>query len=194
MERQQEGGLSIMADTFTATVDGHSFKIVPLSDQKVEIDGNAHRYNLAELDWRAFSLILDGKTYLVEMLSSSEAWQDGSTSGEGDLGHSVPLSIKGIRHLVRIDDKHSLLVKSRFAKSELKKGPHVVRAPMPGLISRIELQVGQEIASGSVLLVLEAMKMENEIRSLKHGRIEAIHVEKGKAVEKGEPLITIAEH
>jgi pyruvate carboxylase subunit B len=64
---------------------------------------------------------------------------------------------------------------------------------MPGLISRIEVHVGEEVASGSGLLVLEAMKMENEIRSLTDGRIQTIHVEKGKAVEKGEALITIAE-
>lgn len=182
-----------MAGTFTATIDGHSFKIVPLSDQKVEIDGNAHRYNLVELDGRGFSLILDGKSYLVEMLPSSEAWQGTSASGKGDLGHSVPLSIKGKQYRVRVDDEHSLLVKSLSAKPESEKGAQVVRAPMPGLISRIEVQVGEEVVSGSGLLVLEAMKMENEIRSLKHGTIQTIHVEKGRAVEKGEPLITIAE-
>jgi pyruvate carboxylase subunit B len=193
MERKQEGGLSIMAGKFTATIDGNSFKIVLLSDQKVEIDGNAHRYNLAELNGRGFSLILDGKSYIVETLPSSEACQDGDTSSEGDPRHSLPLSIKGTRYLVSVDDEHSLLVKSLSAKPESEKGAQVVRAPMPGLISRIEVQVGEEVVSGSGLLVLEAMKMENEIRSLKHGTIQIIHVEKGRAVEKGEPLITIAE-
>jgi len=182
-----------MAGTFTATIDGHSFKIVPLSYQKVEIDGNAHGYNLVELDGRGYSLILDGKSYLVEMLPSSEACQDGNILSKGDPGHSVPLCIKGTRYLVSVDDEHSLLVKSLSAKPESEKGAQVVRAPMPGLISRIEVQVGEEVVSGSGLLVLEAMKMENEIRSLKHGTIQIIHVEKGRAVEKGEPLITIAE-
>jgi len=194
MERQQEGGLSIMAGTFTATIGGHSFKIVPLSNQQVEIDGNAHSCSLAELDGQSFSLILDGKTYLVELLPSSEVWQDGTTLGKGGLGYSVPLGIKGTRYLVSVDDEHSLLVKSLFSAPQSEKGPQVVRAPMPGLISRIEVQVGEEVVSGSGLLVLEAMKMENEIRSLKHGRIQTIHVEKGRAVEKGEPLITIVEH
>ena len=193
MERKQEGGLSIMEGTFTATIDGQSFKIVPLSDQQVEINGDAHRYNLAELDGQAFSLILDGKTYLVEMLPSSEAWQGAGTSGRVDLGHSVLLGIKGTRYLVRVDDEHSLLVKSLSTKPESKKGSQVVRAPMPGLISRIDVQVGEEVVSGCGLLVLEAMKMENEIRSLKRGTIQTIHVEKGRVVEKGEPLITIAE-
>lgn len=183
-----------MAGTFTATIDGYSFTIIPLSNQQVEVDGDAHSFDLVELDRRSFSLILDGKTYLVEMLPPSEAWQDGSTSSKHDLGHSVRLSIKGTQYLVRVDDEHSLLVKSLLVKPQSENGPQVVRAPMPGLISRIEVQVGEEVTSGSGLLVLEAMKMENEIRALKHGRIQTIHVEKGKAVEKGEPLITITEH
>jgi pyruvate carboxylase subunit B len=62
---------------------------------------------------------------------------------------------------------------------------------MPGLISRIEVRIGEEVALGKGLLVLEAMKMENEIRSTNHGRVQAIHVEKGKPVEKGEALVTI---
>lgn len=183
-----------MAGTFTATVHGNSFKIILTANQEVEIDSNALSFDLVELDQRSFSLILDGKTYLVEMLPSSEVWHGGSTPGKGDLGRSVPISINGTQYLVRVDDEHSLLVKSLFAKPQSEKGPQVVRAPMPGLISRIEAQVGGEVTPGSSLLVLEAMKMENEIRSLTNGTIVTIHVEKGKAVEKGEPLVTIAEH
>jgi biotin carboxyl carrier protein len=158
------------------------------------VDGKAHSFDLVELDHQSFSLILDGKTYVVEVLPPSDVWQDGSTSSGVDHGYSVPLSIKSAQYNVRVDDEHSLLVKSLFAKPQAEKGPQVIRAPMPGLISRIEIQIGEEVTPGSGLLVLEAMKMENEIRSLKHGRILIIHVEKGKVVEKGEPLITIAEH
>ena len=62
---------------------------------------------------------------------------------------------------------------------------------MPGLIARVEVVPGDEVVPGKGLLVLEAMKMENEIRSGVSGKVLKIHVEKGRAVEKGEPLVTI---
>jgi pyruvate carboxylase subunit B len=69
--------------------------------------------------------------------------------------------------------------------------PGLVRAPMPGLVLRIEVEAGQEIAAGSGLIVLEAMKMENEIRSSGPGRVKAVLVEPGQAVEKGTALVEV---
>ncbi|MBI3587313.1 MAG: hypothetical protein HY088_09310 [Ignavibacteriales bacterium] len=62
---------------------------------------------------------------------------------------------------------------------------------MPGLIVKVEVVIGQEIKAGQGLIVLEAMKMENEIKALHPGKIQAIHVTPKKAVEKGETLISI---
>ncbi|HLB35678.1 MAG TPA: biotin/lipoyl-containing protein [Gemmatimonadales bacterium] len=72
-----------------------------------------------------------------------------------------------------------------------QEAPGLVRAPMPGLVLRVEVAAGQEIAAGSGLVVLEAMKMENEIRSTGPGRVKAVLVEPGQAVEKGTPLVDV---
>lgn len=69
--------------------------------------------------------------------------------------------------------------------------PGLVRAPMPGLVLRVEVEVGQDVGAGSGLVVLEAMKMENEIRSSGSGRVKAVLVEPGQAVEKGTPLVEV---
>jgi len=67
----------------------------------------------------------------------------------------------------------------------------MVRAPMPGMVLRVEVESGQKVASGSGLLVLEAMKMENEIRAGSAGVIKQIFVRPGQAVEKGADLLEI---
>ncbi len=72
-----------------------------------------------------------------------------------------------------------------------KDAPGLVRAPMPGLVLRVEVETGQEVAAGGGLVVLEAMKMENEIRSPGPGRVKAVLVEPGQAVEKGAPLVEV---
>ncbi|MEX1307610.1 MAG: biotin/lipoyl-containing protein [Eubacteriales bacterium] len=67
-----------------------------------------------------------------------------------------------------------------------------VTAPMPGNIWQVVASVGQEVAEGDVVLVLEAMKMENEIMAPKAGKVASINVEKGDSVEAGQVLFVIA--
>ncbi len=192
MEGKQEGGLPLVAGTYTVTIRETTYKVAPVSDHQVQVNGVCHDVDFVPLDGRSFSLILDGKTFIIER-GEPQTGKGDDSNGRGALTHIAHLSIHGIHFVARIDDDHSLLVRSLFTKPHSSSGILIVRAPMPGLISRIEVEVGDEVAPGKGLLVLEAMKMENEIRSLRHGRVQTIHVEKGKPVEKSEPLVTIEE-
>lgn len=69
------------------------------------------------------------------------------------------------------------------------KGPEVLVAPMPGLVLRIDALPGAEVAAGQTLLVLEAMKMENNLKCPAPGQIAEVFVTAGQAVEKGAPLL-----
>lgn len=69
------------------------------------------------------------------------------------------------------------------------KGPSPLVAPMPGLIVRIHVAVGDEVAAGQGLVAMEAMKMENELKSPGAGRVKTILVQPGQAVEKGALLV-----
>lgn len=71
-------------------------------------------------------------------------------------------------------------------------GRHVVSAPMPGLVLRVEVEPGAEIAAGGSLVVIEAMKMENELTSPIAGAVTAVHVSPGDAVDKGTPLVEVS--
>ena len=68
----------------------------------------------------------------------------------------------------------------------------VVKSPMPGNVLKINVAVGQKVNEGDVLLILEAMKMENEVVSTKTGTVAQIVVEKGAVVETDSPLVVIA--
>lgn len=68
----------------------------------------------------------------------------------------------------------------------------VVTSPMPGNILKINVAQGQHVSEGDVLIVLEAMKMENEISAAKSGTVAQINVTKGAVVETGTPLVVIA--
>ena len=68
----------------------------------------------------------------------------------------------------------------------------VITSPMPGNILKINVAQGQHVSEGDVLIVLEAMKMENEICATKSGTVAQINVTKGAVVETGTPLVVIA--
>lgn len=68
----------------------------------------------------------------------------------------------------------------------------VVKSPMPGNVLKINVQQGQQVKEGEVLMVLEAMKMENDIVATKSGTVAQIPVSKGQVVETGTPLAVIA--
>lgn len=76
-------------------------------------------------------------------------------------------------------------------QSQGKKKNARVRAQMPGKIVRVLVQVGQEVEVGQPLIVMEAMKMENEIRSVSSGRIKEVKVLEGQAVESGADLLSL---
>jgi biotin carboxyl carrier protein len=71
-------------------------------------------------------------------------------------------------------------------------GQRTIKAPMPGLVVRVEVAAGQRVEGGAGLVVVEAMKMENELRAPQPGVVATVHVEVGQAVEKGAPLVTLA--
>jgi biotin carboxyl carrier protein len=70
-------------------------------------------------------------------------------------------------------------------------GPVTLRAPIPGKIVKIAVRVGERVASGQALVVLEAMKMENEIRSPRDGEVQAMHVREGQSVDTAQELVSI---
>lgn len=88
-------------------------------------------------------------------------------------------------------DERTRAIRDITAASSKSTGPAPVIAPMPGLIVRVSVAVGDHVQAGQGLVVMEAMKMENELRSSGSGIIKAVHVVPGKAVEKGMLLIEL---
>ena len=86
-------------------------------------------------------------------------------------------------------DERARHIRSLTAAGDRARGPVVLKAPMPGLVVRVHAAAGQAVAAGASLIVLEAMKMENELRAGAPGVVRAVRVAAGAAVEKGEVLV-----
>jgi biotin carboxyl carrier protein len=95
----------------------------------------------------------------------------------------------GERHEIEVLDERARHIRSLTGGGDRPRGPTVLKAPMPGLVVRVQVEPGQAVAPGTGLVVLEAMKMENELRAAVAGVVRAVRVAPGAAVEKGEVLV-----
>ena len=102
------------------------------------------------------------------------------------------LSIGGYRFEVEALDERARAIRELARAAAAASGPAPLRAPMPGMISRLLVAPGDTVAAGQGLIVMEAMKMENELRSPSAGTVRAIAVAPGTAVEKGALLVEIS--
>jgi len=135
-------------------------------------------YEFLPLGNNRFSLIHNHTSHLLHIVE------------ENGLFH---IHIEGAYFAIRVEDERMRALRELVAHSAAGSGEQTILAPIPGLISRILISEGQKINAGDPLIILEAMKMENEIRSENEGFIKKIMVENGKPVEKDQPLIVIAQ-
>jgi pyruvate carboxylase subunit B len=99
------------------------------------------------------------------------------------------LWVDGFRHEVEALDERARAIRELSAASSDAAGPAPLVAPMPGMIVRVNVQVGDAVQPGQGLVVMEAMKMENELRASSAATVKAIHARPGTAVEKGALLL-----
>lgn len=102
------------------------------------------------------------------------------------------VKVNGKIHEVAIADAYDRLVKDMGLSTIVQHKINAIHAPMPGLVFEIAVQPGDEVHKGDPLIILEAMKMENVLKSPGDGVIKTICVEKGAPVEKGQLLIELA--
>ena len=98
----------------------------------------------------------------------------------------------GQSHAALVEDERTRQVRRMTGGAEQRDRGGVVVAPMPGMVVRVEVVIGQLVPQGGGVAVLEAMKMENEIRAPAGGVVSAIHVSAGQAVDKGTLLVELA--
>lgn len=104
---------------------------------------------------------------------------------------SYVLWIDGWRFDVEALDERTRTIRDLSAANAGAKGPAPLVAPMPGLVIRVLTADGATVRSGEPLIVMEAMKMENELRAPADGRVSGVRVKPGDAVEKGAVLVEL---
>jgi acetyl/propionyl-CoA carboxylase alpha subunit len=154
---------------------------------------------------KAISLDAEGVAYESDAAVASELSDDGGPVRTVRIGTRVyrviverregrgryTLWVDGYRFDVEALDERTRAIRELSRANAAASGPAPIKAPMPGLIVRVNVKPGDLVEAGQGVVVMEAMKMENELRATAGGTVRSVEVVAGQAVEKGALLVAL---
>jgi biotin carboxyl carrier protein len=153
------------------------FEINFSSSHSGTINGSSFDLNLIEEKSGTFHVLKNHQSYNVEVLATDL------------IEKTFTVKVNGNVYTLVVKDKYDVLLKSLGFENLNSGKVNEVKAPMPGLVLDIRVNVGDVVKKGDALLVLEAMKMENILKSPAEGVVKKIAISKAQAVEKNQVLI-----
>jgi len=155
----------------------HRLDVRQVTDgHRVRLDDREFRVDFLQVDPGLYSLLIGGRSYEVDLLKVEDA---------------LMVLVNGQPFRVEIQDERERRLRAAARKGELQTGKRTVAAPMPGRVVRLLVRPGDAVRLGEGLVVVEAMKMENELKAPVAGTVKEIRVEEGRAVRGGEALVVI---
>ncbi len=161
---------------YLVDVDGERIE-VSIEADGVRVGGRVVHAHLADVEGTPIHLVRIDNT--VHRMSVRR----------GDARGHYALWMNGFRYEIEALDERARTIQEMTAAKGGPKGPAPVVAPMPGLVVRIHVQEGERVSAGQGIIVIEAMKMENELRAAADGTVRNIRAVQGNAVEKGTVLV-----
>ena len=162
---------------YVTTVGEREFLVEIIDERHVSIDGKTYEVDFVSVSGQpVYSLIADGKSHEAYVRESDEGWQ---------------VLLRGRLYPVKVEDEREKRLRAAAGGGVAETGEFHLKAPMPGLVVAIPVEEGQQVKKGQVLLILESMKMQNELKSPRDGTVNRIKVEAGESVEQKQPLLSV---
>lgn len=165
---------------YYVTIEGRTFEVT-LRDGTITVDGETVDAQITTIPGTPVRRLSAGNR------SHALHVQHGDESG------AWAVHLDGERYNAQVVNERTQAIRAMTGRTGVSTGPKPVRAPMPGLIVRIDVSVGDHVRAGQGVVAIEAMKMENELKADAPGVVSRILVEPGQAVEKGAVLIEFTE-
>jgi biotin carboxyl carrier protein len=164
---------------YIATFKGKEFEVVVDHERRITIDGEPY-----EIDFRRLpsggvtSLLMNHRSIAADVEDRGDHWE---------------VLIEGELYAVKVEDERAYRLSRQRTHGLTVNGEAMVASPMPGIIVAVPVAVGDTVHTGQKVIILESMKMENELRSPLDGVVTHVFVEKGASVDKDQPLVGISQ-
>jgi biotin carboxyl carrier protein len=162
---------------YVTTIGEKEYLVEILDERHVALDGTIYEVDFHSVgDQPVFSLLLDGHSYEAYVYPGDEGWQ---------------VLMHGTLYPSQVEDERERRLRAASGSGVAERGEYLLKAPMPGLVVSIPVSEGQRIAKGDVLLILESMKMQNELKSPRDGNVARLRVQVGDSVEQRQTLLSV---
>ena len=177
-----------MADATTA---------IPPAPYVASLNGKAHEVTVGE----SGAVTVDGRTYRASLQAASQPVRysllmDGASvpllARRGGLGE-WEVTIDGRTFAIEVLDERQARIRELSAIAGSATGVSALKAPMPGLVVRVAVEEGEVVHAGTAVVIVEAMKMENELRATASAKVARVLVGPGDAVNKAQVLVEFSE-
>ncbi|MCL4274247.1 MAG: acetyl-CoA carboxylase biotin carboxyl carrier protein subunit [Anaerolineales bacterium] len=162
---------------YVTTVDGKDFEIEIVDERHVRVGDRLLTVDFESVSGQpVFSLILDGKSYESFVYQGEEDWE---------------VLLRGRQFQVKVEDEREKRLRAAAGGGVAEGGEFHLKAPMPGLVVTVLVEEGQQVKKGQVLLILESMKMQNELKAPRDGTVDRIRVKAGESVEQKQTMLSV---
>ena len=164
---------------YITSIGEREFQIEIVGENQILVDDQMFDLNFDHIeDQPVYSLIVEGHSHEAYVYPVDGVWQ---------------VLMHGRLYPVLVEDEEEKRLRSSMGNTAHQSGEFHLKAPMPGLIVAVPVEEGQEVQKGEVLLILESMKMQNELKSTRQGCITHLRVKPGDRVEQHQTLLSVVD-
>ena len=162
---------------YVTTISEREYIIEILDERHILLDGTPYEVDFDSVSGQpVYSLLLDGHSYESYVYPSEEGWQ---------------VLLHGTLYPATVEDEREKRLRAALGREIAERGEFHVKAPMPGLVIAVLVNDGQAVEKGDVLVILESMKMQNELRSPRAGTVTRLRAKAGDSVEQRQTLLSV---
>jgi len=162
---------------YITTIDDKQFVVEIIDEKHVSVDGKVYEIDFESVSGQpVYSLIVDGRSHESYIYQGDDNWQ---------------VLMRGRLYPVQVEDEREKRLRAAAGGGIVETGEYHLRAPMPGLVVAIPVSEGQPVKRGEVILILESMKMQNELKAPRDGTIGRLRVRPGETVEQKQTLLSL---
>ncbi|MGB9673901.1 MAG: biotin/lipoyl-containing protein [Anaerolineales bacterium] len=163
---------------YITTINDKEFQVDILDDRHILLDGTTYEVDFEIVgNQPLYSLIINGKSFEAYIYPENHEWQ---------------VLLHGRLYTAIVEDEREKRLKAAAGGKVVERGEFHLKAPMPGMVIAVPVKDGQSVEAGDVLVILESMKMQNELKSPKAGVVSRIKIHAGDSVEQNQTLLSVS--
>ncbi len=148
-----------------------------LDEHHVSVDGQVFEIDFHSVsDQPVYSMLVNGKSFEAHISQVESSWQ---------------VLLLGHLFTANVEDERERRLRLQNNSTVIEKAEFVLKSPMPGLIVSVHVEEGQNVVKGEVLVVLESMKMQNELRTPRDGTVTRLRIKPGDSLELNQVIMSV---